>query len=99
MKFIFFAALALFSAAPAFAQDCGCETAPLPDVILIVNGKPFRQANVFSAQTRKKVADVQQLVVDERTKEVSLLVNAKLLAAEARKRGMSPTRLVKQEVV
>jgi protein-disulfide isomerase len=85
---------------PTFAQkvDCGCETAPLPDVLVIVNGTRLKAADVFSDSTQKKVGELQKSVIDERKNELQLLISSRLLEAEARKRGMSPTRLVKQEV-
>src|SRR5437773_6994220 len=84
---------------PVFAQkdECGCET-PLPDLIVVVNGTRLKAADVFTPETQKKIADLQQSVIDERKNSLQLLINSKLLEAEARKRGMSPTRLVKQEV-
>lgn len=91
-------AVLLLLATPSLAQDCACETAPLPEFVLSVNGKRFRQADIFSATTQKNVTDLQQSVIDERKNEVHLLINSKLLAAEARKRGMSATRLIKQEL-
>jgi protein-disulfide isomerase len=78
--------------------DCGCETAPLPDVVVIVNGTRLKAADVFSDGTQKKIAVLQQGVMDERKNSLQLLINSRLLEAEARKRGMSPTRIVKQEV-
>jgi len=86
---------------PLFAQknDCACETAPLPEVLATVNGTKLRTADVFNDALQKKVADLQQGVIDERKNMVRLLINSRLLEAEARKRGMSPTRLVKQEVM
>src|SRR5436190_3571912 len=85
---------------PLFAQknDCACETAALPDVLATVNGTKLKAVDVFNDATQKKVGELQQGVVDERKNMVRLLINSRLLDAEARKRGMSPTRLVKQEV-
>lgn len=92
---------ALCIASPGFAQrpdNCGCETAPLPDVVVIINGARLKPADVFSDATQKKIADLQQAVIEERKNELQLLINSRLLDTEARKRGMSSTRLVKQEV-
>jgi protein-disulfide isomerase len=99
MKIGLLVTLLVLFAAPSFPQDCGCETSQLPDVVLILNGTKYRQADVFSVQARQKITDLQQSVIDERKNELQLLLNAKLLTAEARKQGMSPTRLIKQEVV
>src|SRR2546423_14123578 len=74
---------------PVFGQndECGCETAPLPDVIAIVNGMRLKAADVFSETTQKKIAELQQGVIEERKNDLQLLINSRLLEAEARKRG------------
>lgn len=104
MKLRFFTLLlsGLFCLQPLAAQhadECACETAPVPDIVAIVNGTKLRAADTFSDQTKKRTAELQQGVIDERKNALKLMVNSRLLETEARKRGMSPTRLLKQEVM
>lgn len=92
MKFKLLFYLSLF-AAPVLAQAdiCGCEAGPLPDVIATVNGTKLKAADVFTEETRQRIAELQRSVMDARRSQLEPLINSKLLEAEARKRGMSIT--------
>jgi protein-disulfide isomerase len=82
----------------AVADDCGCEAGPLPEVLASANGVKFTRADL-SPQVQQQVAQLQQQVVDARRRELDLQVNSILLEAEAKKRGISTTKLLEAEIV
>jgi protein-disulfide isomerase len=83
---------------PAPAEACGCETAPLPAVLAVAGGVKLTPADL-SQQTLQQVAQLQEEVVRARKNEVNLQINSVLLEAEAKKRGVSTTKLLEDEVV
>jgi protein-disulfide isomerase len=83
------------SPAPA---DCGCESQPLPEVLAEVNGVRITRGDL-SEQTRARVAELQRQVVSARARELDLQIDSMLLEAEAKRRGVSPTKVVEDEVV
>jgi protein-disulfide isomerase len=82
----------------AQAEDCGCEAGPLPDVLATVNGVKITRSDL-SPQAQQQVADLQQRVAEARRGELDLQINSILLDAEAKKRGISTTKLLEAEVV
>jgi protein-disulfide isomerase len=80
------------------AAACACEAAPLPDVLATVNGLNITRKDI-SPETQKRVADLQQQVVDARRAEVDLQINSALLEAEAKKRGITAAKLIEAEVI
>jgi protein-disulfide isomerase len=80
------------------AKECGCDTGPLPDVLATVGDVRVTQADI-SPEVRKRVADLQQHVVEARRRELDLQINTILLEAEAKRRGLSATKLLEAEVV
>jgi hypothetical protein len=84
-------------ASPAPA-DCGCESQPLPEVLAEVNGVRITRGDL-SEQTRARVAELQRQVVAARARELDLQIDSMLLEAEAKRRGVSPTKVVEDEVV
>jgi protein-disulfide isomerase len=83
---------------PDPAKECGCEAGPLPDVLATVGDVRVTQADI-SPEVRKRVADLQQQVVEARRRELDLQINTILLEAEAKRRGVSATKLLEAEVV
>jgi protein-disulfide isomerase len=88
---------------PAAAQtplpeSCGCEDKPLPEVLALVNGVKITRQDL-SEQTQRRVAELQREVVEARKRELGLQINSILLDAEAKKRGVSATKLLEDEVV
>lgn len=83
--------------APA-VEDCGCESAPLPEVFAVVGGVKLTHADI-GQQTRARVAELQRQVIDARRGELDLQINSFLLEAEAKKRGVTTTRVLEDEVV
>lgn len=91
------------AASPAASQavaveDCGCENAPLPEVLAVVDGVKITPQDL-SQQTRTRVAELQRQVVEARRGEVGLQVNSLLLEAEAKRRGVTTTKVIEAEVI
>jgi protein-disulfide isomerase len=84
--------------ASAQVDDCGCEAGPVPEVLAAVNGVKIARADL-SPQAQQQVSQLQQRVADARRSELDLQINSILLEAEAKKRGVSTTKLLEAEVV
>ena len=93
-----FLVLCLVFVVSAKAQDCGCESQPLPDTLAIVNGVKISAGDI-NKSIGESVSQLQQQVIDARKRELDLLINSKLLALEAKKRGISTVKLLDDEVV
>lgn len=101
MKKYFFALLITFvMSAPLAAQtaDCGCEDKPLPEILGVVNGVKITKQDL-SPETRKQVDQLQQQVVEARQRELDLQIDSMLLESEAKKRGVTPSQIIKDEVI
>ena len=101
MKKYFFALLITFlMSAPLAAQtvDCGCEDKPLPEILGVVNGVKITKQDL-SPETRKQVDQLQQQVVEARQRELDLQIDSLLLESEAKKRGVTPSQIIKDEVI
>ncbi len=85
------------TAQPA-ADECGCEPAPLPAVVATVGAVKITPSD-FSPQTQAEIAQLKKEVVAARKNELNLQINSILLEAEAKKRGVSTTKLIEDEVV
>ena len=79
-------------------EDCACESQVLPEVLAIVNGVTVTKKDIAKA-TGEAVSRLQRQVIDARSRELDLTINSRLLALEAKKRGVSTTKLLEQEVV
>ncbi|HYE16682.1 MAG TPA: thioredoxin domain-containing protein [Pyrinomonadaceae bacterium] len=77
---------------------CGCEDKPLPAVLAVVNGVKITPADL-SPETQQRVEQYQREVIEARKNELNLQINSILLEAEARKRGVTTTKLLEDEVV
>ncbi|HEY0080707.1 MAG TPA: thioredoxin domain-containing protein [Pyrinomonadaceae bacterium] len=86
------------AAASNVAVDCGCEAKPLPEVLAIANGIQVTKSDL-SQQTRQRVEQLQRDVVEARRNELNLIINTKLLNAEAKKRNLTSAKLFEQEVL
>ena len=82
----------------ARAQDCGCEAQSLPETLAIVNGVKIT-ANDINKSIGDSVRQLQQQVIAARKRELDLMINSKLLALEAKRRGVSTVKLLDDEVV
>jgi protein-disulfide isomerase len=101
MKKLLFVLLITFAiSAPLFAQtvDCGCEDKPLPEIIGVVNGEKITKQDL-SPETRSRVEQLQQQVVEARQRELDLQIDSILLESEAKKRGVSASQVIKDDVI
>lgn len=80
------------------SKECGCEAGPLPDMLATVGDMYVTRADI-SPEVSKRVADLQRQVVEARRRELDLQINTILLEAEAKRRGVSSTKLLEDEVV
>src|SRR5688500_128854 len=78
--------------------ECGCEDKPLPDVLGVVNGVKITKQDL-SPETRARVAQLQREVIEARQRELDLQIDSILLEAEAKKRGVSTTQVLKDEIM
>src|SRR5689334_729540 len=106
MKRVVAAMIMLMVALPSLVQsqtqtvseDCACESQSLPATLAIVNGIRISTLDIERA-TAESVRNLQKEVIDARKRELDLLINSKLLAIEAKKRGVTTVKLLDQEVV
>src|SRR5687767_823335 len=101
MKKIIVGLLVMFGAVSLLAAqvaDCGCEDKPLPEILSVVNGVKITKQDL-SPETRARVEQLQRQVVDARQRELDLQIDTILLEAEAKKRGVTPSQLIKDEVI
>jgi hypothetical protein len=57
----------------ASAEGCGCEGAPLPEVLAVVGGVKLTRADL-GQRARARVAELQRRVIDARRAELDLQV-------------------------
>lgn len=82
----------------AIAENCGCEDTRLPEVLAVVNGVKITQKDI-SPQTQARVVELQRQVIEARRRELDLQINSLLLEAEAKKRGISTTKIIEVEII
>ena len=80
------------------AEDCFCESQVLPATLAVVNGVTIAARDIENA-TGDKIRNLQKQVIEARKRELDLMINSKLLAIEAKKRGLTTAKLLEQEVV
>src|SRR5687768_1320099 len=101
MKKLLFVLLIMFAmSVPLAAQvsDCGCEDKPLPEVLGVVNGVKITRQDL-SPETRSRVEELQRQVIEARQRELDLQIDSLLLEREAKKRGVTPSQVIKEEVI
>jgi protein-disulfide isomerase len=102
MKKTLFTLLLMFViGAPVAAQDvagCGCEDKPLPEIIGVVNGVKITKQDL-SSETRARVEQLQRQVIEARERELDLQIDSLLLESEAKKRGVSASQVIKDDVI
>jgi len=101
MKKILVCLLVMFgvvSSVAAQASDCGCEDKPLPEILGVVNGVKITKEDL-GPETRSRVEQLQRQVVDARARELDIQIDSMLLEAEAKKRGVSASQVIKDEVI
>ena len=101
MKKILAGLLVMFGAVASLAAqtvDCGCENKPLPEILGVVNGVKITKQDL-SPETRARVEELQRQVIDARQRELDLQIDSILLESEAKKRGVTPSQVIKDEVI
>ena len=101
MKKLLFALLMMFVAsvgATAQTVDCGCEDKRVTDVLGVVNGVKITKQDL-SPETQNRIGQLQREVIDARQRELDLQIDSILLEAEAKKRQVLPSQLLKDEVL
>ena len=104
MKRVLVAIIFTMMSWPALAQtqtatdDCACESQVLPATLAVVNGVTITARDIEKS-TGESVRNLQRQVIDARKRELDLMINSKLLDLEAKKRGVSTTKLLETEVV
>src|SRR5215213_60802 len=79
-------------------EDCACESQVLPEALAIVNGVRITARDIEKA-TGESVTRLQRQIIEARERELDLLINSRLLAIEAKRRGISNAKLLEQEIV
>ncbi|HEY0728651.1 MAG TPA: thioredoxin domain-containing protein, partial [Pyrinomonadaceae bacterium] len=99
-KHLFVLLIILALSVPLAAQsvDCGCEDKPLPDVLGVVNGVKITKQDL-SAETRSRVEQLQRQVIEARQRELDLQIDSLLLENEAKKRGVTQSQIIKDEII
>src|SRR5687767_8454650 len=83
---------------PNQVLDCGCEDKPLPEILSVVNGVKITR-NDLNPETRARVEELQRQVIEARQRELDLQIDSILLETEAKKRGVTPSQVIKDEVI
>ena len=101
MKKMLAGLLVMFGAVYSLAAqtvDCGCEDKPLPEVLGVVNGVKITKQDL-SPETRARVEELQRQVIEARQRELDLQIDSILLESEAKKRGVTASQVIKDEVI
>ena len=80
------------------AEECACESQLLPSTLAVVNGVSISARDIERA-TGESVLNLQKQVVEARKRELDLMINSRLLDAEAKKRDLTTAKLLELEVV
>ena len=77
--------------------NCGCEDKPQINVLAVVNGFKITKKDL-SVDTQTQVTLAQDAVIVARSQELGRQINNLLLEAEAKRRGLTPAKLLELEV-
>jgi protein-disulfide isomerase len=91
--------LFMLAVCPALAVACSAQTAPQArpgDPIAIVAGKPIYERDIV-ASVAPRVLQLREQEYELRRQVLEDLIRQKLIAVEAKKRGISPEKLLEQE--
>src|SRR5215213_7100688 len=70
----------------------------VPEVLGVVNGVKITKQDL-SPETQSRIAELQNSIVEARQRELDLQIDSILLEAEAKKRGVTPSQVIKAEVI
>lgn len=77
--------------------NCGCEDKPQINVLAVVNGVKITKQDL-SIDTRTQVNLIQETVITARSLALNQLIAKMLLETEAKRRGLTPEKLLELEV-
>jgi len=77
--------------------NCGCEDKPQITVLAVVNGVKITKQQL-SVDTRSQVNLIQETVIAARSQALNQLIARMLLETEAKRRGVTPEKLIELEV-
>ena len=98
MRYLLLFSLCLFpSIAISQTPNCGCEDKPQIHVLAVVNGVKITKDDL-SIDTRTQVNLIQESVIVARSQALNQLIARMLLEAEAKRRGLTPEKLLELEV-
>jgi len=92
-KFLFILFIVFAIGVPVIAQE-----QPLPEILAVVNGVKITRQDL-GPETQTRVEELQRKVVDARQRELDLQIDSILLESEAKKRGVTPSQIIKDEVI
>lgn len=78
-------------------EDCGCEVKFPEGRAAIVNGLKVT-VDEIDEPIKDKIKEMQEQIIESRKNEVDLLINARLLDVEAKKRGVSAEKILQTDV-
>ena len=79
-------------------QNCGCEDKPQINVLAVVNGFKITKQDL-SIDTKTQVSLIQDTVIAARARELERQINQTLVETEAKRRGLTATKLLESEVI
>ena len=77
--------------------DCGCEAKIPPDVLAIVNGTNIPTKDIDDP-VKDQIQQLQNQVIEARNRQLDIEINARLLAAEATRLGITEEKLLEREI-
>ena len=77
--------------------NCGCEQKPEINVLAVVNGVKITRKDL-NIDTLTQISIAQDTVIVARSRQLELQINDVLLAAEAKRRGLTTAKLLELEV-
>ncbi len=79
-------------------EDCGCDADAPADAWATVNGVKITREEI-DAPMKSQIEELEKQIVEARSRELALQINTRLLDAEAKKRGVTSTKLIEQEII
>src|SRR5262249_46527299 len=79
------------------AEDCGCDSKTPPDVLAVVNTVKINLKEI-DEPLNQQLADLRKEVTEARKREPAVQINTRLLAAEAKRRGLTNNQFLEQEI-
>jgi protein-disulfide isomerase len=78
-------------------EDCGCDSKTPPDVLATVNGVKINLKEIEDP-IAQQLSELRKQVTEARKREPAVQINTRLLAAEARRRGLTNNQFLEQEI-